>query len=72
MRGRTFVLLLLTLLLTVPVAGWLAIRSLDGGNWRGLVADRVLAATGRKLTIAGPAAVSWSLAPTVTVEEVAL
>ena len=72
MRGRTFVLLLLTLLLAVPVASWLAIRSLDGGYWRGLVADRVMAATGRKLTIAGPAAISWSLAPTVVVDEVAL
>ena len=72
MRGRTFGILLLMLLLAVPVVGWLAIRSIDGGYWRGLVAGRVEAATGRKLTVAGPSTVSWSMSPTLSVEQVAL
>lgn len=72
MRRRTFFLLLLMLLLAVPVVGLVAVHSVDGGYWRGLIADRVEASTGRKLNLGGPFAFTWSLSPTLSLEAVSL
>ena len=72
MRRRTFFLLLLMLLLAVPVVGLVAVHLVDGGYWRGLIADRVEASTGRKLNLGGPFAFTWSLSPSLSLEAVSL
>jgi uncharacterized protein involved in outer membrane biogenesis len=72
MRGRTLLALLLLLVLAVPVVAWLGLRAIDGGYLQRVVAQRVEAGTGRKLTVGGPVSVRWGLAPTVVVGRVAL
>ncbi len=58
------------LAIAVGVAGIAILKSMDFDTYRGLIAERVKAATGRDLVIAGPLKLEISLTPSLTVERV--
>lgn len=71
MRLRTIVTLLATLLIVAVVGIVALLLSTDLNRYRGLVAERVEAATGRKLTLGGDFELALSLRPTAAVNDVA-
>lgn len=72
MRLRWLLLIPLLLVLAIPVVGAAALWSLDSAVVRGLLADQVERATGRRLTIAGELKVMPALQPTLAAEGLAL
>lgn len=71
MRLRTVVKITVVVVVAVLVAAVAALRSIDFDRHRGLIAERVEAATGRKLVIAGRLELRLiSLAPALTVADV--
>ncbi len=70
MKLRTILIAAAVLIVAVLVTGVAVILSTDFNQYRPLVAERVKAATGRDLNLAGDIKVALSLVPTVTVNEV--
>lgn len=70
MRLKTVLIAASALVLVVVVAAILAIRSMDFNKYKGLIADRVKAATGRDLMIAGTLGLEIGFSPAVVVEDV--
>lgn len=72
MRLRWLLLTLLLSVLAIPVIGAAALWSLDSDVVRGLLADQVERATGRRLEVAGELKVVPALRPTLAAEGIAL
>ncbi len=72
MRLRTVLIAAGGLALVLIVAAIVVVRSLDLDRYKGLIAERVKAATGRELTIAGGLGVELGFSPAILVDEVAL
>ena len=68
MRWRSFLLLLLLMVLAIPVVGLAGLWAIDAGYWRGVIGRHVEAATGRKLEISGPLTIDWGLRTTIAIE----
>ncbi|MFQ5766216.1 MAG: AsmA family protein, partial [Rhodospirillales bacterium] len=69
-RWKKIVSAVVVLAVAVVAAGVAIITSLDFNEYRGLIAERVKAATGRELTIRGDLQLELSLNPAVAVEAV--
>ena len=72
MRVRTLVTLVLALTLAVGAAGVAVLETVDFNRYRGLVAERITAATGRTMTIRGNLEIAFVPSPTLVVHDVAL
>ncbi len=72
-RGRRVGLVAAALVVLLPLAAVAAFMALFDPNMLKLqAADAVRRSTGRELTIAGPVGLTWSLIPTVTLDDVSL
>ncbi len=72
MRARTLVTLVLGLGLAVGVTGIAILETVDLNRYRGVIAERVALATGRKMTIRGDVRIAPALHPTLVVHDVVL
>ena len=70
MRLRTIGIALVVLLAAAAVTVVAILKSMDFNSYRGLIAERVEAATGRKLVIGGDIELAVSLTPTAAVNDV--
>jgi uncharacterized protein involved in outer membrane biogenesis len=70
MRLRTIGIALVVLLVAAAVTVVAILKSVDFNSYRGLIAERVEAATGRKLVIGGDIELAVSLTPTAAVNDV--
>jgi uncharacterized protein involved in outer membrane biogenesis len=70
MRLRTILIAVAVLLVALVVTAVAVLMSIDFNQYKGLVADRVKAATGRDLVIDGNFKLALSLTPSVTVDNV--
>ncbi|MEX0695910.1 MAG: AsmA family protein [Dongiaceae bacterium] len=70
MRLRTIAIALVVLLAAAAVTVVAILKSMDFNSYRGLIAERVEAATGRKLVIGGDIELAVSLTPTAAVNDV--
>ena len=72
-RGRRIGLVVAALAVLLPLAAVAAFMALfDPNMLKVRAADAVRRSTGRELTIAGPVGLTWSLIPTVTLDDVSL
>lgn len=72
MRLRTILIAGVGLVLILAVIAIVALRSMDFNKYKGLIAERVKAATGRELKIAGNLGLEIGFSPAIAVEGVSL
>ncbi len=72
-RGRRIGLATAAVLVVLPLAAAAAFMALfDANSLKARVADAVRRSTGRELVVAGPVGLTWSLIPTVALNDVSL
>lgn len=72
MRLRAILIAAVGLVLILVVIAIVALRSMDFNKYKGLIADKVKAATGRELKIAGNLGLEIGFSPAIAVEDVSL
>lgn len=72
MRIRTYIGIAVLLIVCIIAAGLIYVMSIDVDQYRGFIAEKASAATGRKLTLEGPIKLALGLSPGVVLNGVQL